>query len=272
MIHQIKSDKKSGASELREIAQKAILEFISKPHSKETFLYFLNQLSETRPSMAPIKVLVNSILTEIKDLRDLNSIDQKVSAQCRHDFKSCTHTLIKNAATILKDKKTILTYSYSSTIFRVLRTFPEFNIIVPESRPNFEGRKLALKLQDAGLRVIFITDAEISRFIRRVEIVLIGADRVTENSVINKVGTKGIALLAKEFQIPCYIVCGLDKFLSKKEFPFKEEAKNPEEIWAKKGIEVVNFYFEEIPLKYFTAIITPQGIILPKDISTYFES
>ncbi|MDI6840940.1 MAG: hypothetical protein QMD71_08870 [bacterium] len=261
----IKEDKESGANELRELAAKAILEFITKPHSKDSLFDFLNQLAIAKPTMAPIKVLVKSIITETKDLKELNFIDQKVRAIVTTAPNLAA--LIKNAHKVLTNKKVVLTYSYSSTVFEALRTLNEISVFISESRPNFEGRKLALKLREAGLKVIFITEAEISRFIRDVEVIVVGADRVTEDSVINKVGTLAIAIMAKEFKVPCYVVCGIDKFLSKKEAKVEEIPENPNEIWTENGIKILNFYFEEIPIKYFTGIITEQGIISQKLLS-----
>ncbi len=272
LLQQIKSDKESGASELKKFAKRAILEFISRPYLKEELFNFLNQLFSIRPSMAPIKVMVDLIISEIKDLQEPKLINEKIKEilSTEINFK----TLIKNVTRVLKDKKIILTYSYSSTVFEVLCKFSVLSVFVPESRPNFEGRKLALKLQSAsgeeGLKVIFITDAEVSKFIKDVDIVLLGADRVTEDSVINKVGTFGIALLAREFEIPCYVICGMDKFLSNKDTPFKEASKEPNEIWDKEGIQILNFYFEAIPLEYFTGIITDKKIFLPQDVLSYF--
>ncbi len=266
-VEHIKNDKESGASELKELACRSILEFISKPHSKESLLNFLQALDDARPSMAPIKVLTRAIITEIRDFENLQGIDQKVK-EVVNTSSTKLDALIKNAEKVLADKKSILTYSYSSIVLEVLKGIGkgDSSVFVPEGRPNFEGRKLALKLSDAGLKAILITDAEISRFMKDVEIVLIGADRITEDSVINKVGTFSIVLLAMEFKIPCYVVCGRDKFLSKKVMPFKELPKDPKEIWDAQGIEVLNFYFEEVPIKYFSGIVTDERIVLPGDI------
>ncbi|MCK4307354.1 hypothetical protein KAW50_03895 [candidate division WOR-3 bacterium] len=274
LIEHIKNDKESGANELKGIARQGILEFISKSHSKESLFNFLHALELARPSMAPIKVLTRTIIAEVKDLEDPYKIDQKVKEIVNASFIKLD-ALIKNAEKVLTNKKVILTYSYSSTVLKVFvgvgfKLTP--TIFVPEGRPNFEGRKFASRLSSAGLRVVLITDAEVSRFMKDTEIVIIGADRITEISVINKVGTFSIALLAREFKIPCYVVCGRDKFLSKIIAPFEESPKDPKEIWDIEGIEVLNFYFEEVPIKYFTGIITDDKIILPNDVSAYLNS
>jgi len=93
---------------------------------------------------------------------------------------------------------------------------------------------------------------------------------------ISRKWKKGIeeatAIMAKEFGIPIYAVCGTDKFLSAQTSPFKKDMKSPDEVWKTEkinGLEIVNFYFEKVPLPYFSEIITEQTITPPKDIPKY---
>jgi translation initiation factor 2B subunit (eIF-2B alpha/beta/delta family) len=278
-ISHIKQDNKSGARELEESARRAISDFISKPYSKESLLNFLKELKSAKPEMAPITILTNNISNKVKNLKNTNLINKYIKYLLAAPSINW-EVLTKNASNIMHKKKTILTYSYSSTVLEVLTRLKTNNFIVfiPESRPVFEGRQMAIKLQKAGLRVKFITEAGISRIIREVDIVLLGADSISKKFVVNKTGTLVIALLAKEFKIPCYVISGKNKFLENNILTdrnpdlrdysvcptLKEKPKDPKEIWDIKNInksrvariEIINYYFESVPIKYFSGIIT----------------
>ncbi|MDD2889085.1 MAG: hypothetical protein PHE49_00400 [bacterium] len=254
VIGKIKDDNASGANDLEELARKAILSFISKPYSKKTLLIFLKKLKSAKPEMAPIMNTVNEVIKIIKNSKNVKIRNEKIKKMISTSDIDW-NALLKNASRVMKGKNVVLTYSYSSTVIEVLIRLRRTGriIFVPESRPVNEGRNTAIKLKKAGLKIKFITDAGISKFIKDVDVVLLGADSFSRESVINKIGTLAIALLAREYKIPCYVICGKNKFSN---ISLNETAKNPKEIWDIKGIEVKNFYFEKIPVKYFTGIIT----------------
>jgi translation initiation factor eIF-2B subunit delta len=94
-------------------------------------------------------------------------------------------------------------------------------------------------------------------YISEIDAAIIGADAVLRNgNVINKVGSKTLALLCKDYKKPFYVVTSNSKFSKKKIFqPMKEE---PQEIWKKKAknLSISNIYFEEIEKKLITKIFT----------------
>lgn len=263
-ISSIRQDNKSGARELEELVRRAIYDFISHPYKKKSFLNFLNKLKSAKPEMTAIAALTGEIENKIKNLKNIKELNREIKsllAVPSIDWEILT----KKASKLVHKKRNVLTYSYSSTVLEVLIRLKKFGftVFVPESRPVFEGRKMALELQKTGIKVKFLTDAGVSRIIRDIDIVLLGADSFSKNYVINKTGTFAIALLSREFKIPCYVICGKNKFLnnslSKNRnacFTLNESPKKSKEIWSTKGIEIINYYFESVPIKYFTGIVT----------------
>ncbi|MFA5032915.1 MAG: hypothetical protein WC614_07840 [bacterium] len=254
LLEKIKNDNTSGANDLEELARKAILSFISTPNSNEILLNFLKRLQSAKPEMAPIINTVDTIIQIVKTSKDTKIRNEKIKKMIiTSDID--WNILIKNVTKVMKGKNVVLTYSHSSTVIEVLTHLKRtgFTVFVPESRPVNEGKNTAIMLKKAGLKIKFITDAGISKFIKDTDIVLVGADSFSTKYVINKIGTLAISLLAREYKIPCYVICGKNKFSN---ISLNETAKNPKEIWDIKGIEVKNFYFEKIPVKYFTGIIT----------------
>ncbi len=157
--------------------------------------------------------------------------------------------------------KRVITLSRSGTVLEILKLWHQKNkklkVVVCESRPKFEGRLMAKELADNGINVELITDAMMGLYVPKVDAAIIGADTVLKNgNVVNKVGSKSLALLCKEYKKPFYVVTSKSK-LSKKKI-FKPKKENPQEIWDKKvkNLSISNIYFEEIEKKLITKIFT----------------
>ena len=118
-----------------------------------------------------------------------------------------------------------------------------------------------------GIQSIYLFDAAIGRGVERADVVLLGADSLSEGSLINKTGTKAICLLAKEAVVPCYAACESSKFIPQKLSPKKEQSRDPNEVWTDPPPEttIENYYFDSVPLDLFTGIITEEGVLTPTE-------
>lgn len=159
----------------------------------------------------------------------------------------------------LKKISSIITLSRSGTVFEILKLWQQKNknirVVVCESRPNFEGRLMAQALASAGIRTELITDAMIAIYSRKVDAAIIGADAILRNgNVVNKVGSKSLALLCKEYEKPFFVVSTKSKISSSSKFLPEEE--DTTEVFNKKikNLSVSNIYFEEIEKKFITKI------------------
>jgi translation initiation factor eIF-2B subunit delta len=104
--------------------------------------------------------------------------------------------------------KVVLTHSCSSTVVHALRAGRPRTVICTESLPGGEGRRTAAVLNG---RVIH--DAVVYSALSDIEVVVVGADAVTPETVINKVGTAMVALAARERRRPVWVLCGSEKFV-----------------------------------------------------------
>ena len=86
-----------------------------------------------------------------------------------------------------------------------------FRVFAGETRPLLQGARLtAFELQCAGIDVTLITDNTAATIMQsgQVDLVIVGTDRVAANGdVANKIGTLGVAILARHFGIPLYVAC-----------------------------------------------------------------
>lgn len=150
------------------------------------------------------------------------------------------------------------------------------HVYVDETRPVLQGARLtAWEMLKEGIPATLITDNMAGHFMRlgRVQAVFLGADRMCANGdFANKIGTYGVAVLAREHGIPFYPVVPtstIDLSLPSGEAIPIEERK-PEEIThpggvplAPEGIKVANPAFDVTPQKYITGIVTEKGVIYP---------
>ena len=176
-----------------------------------------------------------------------------------------------HAAKLIHNHAKVLTHSRSSTVLLSLSTAKQsrkkFSVIATESRPLMEGRTLARELAARDIPVTLIADAAAALAMPGVDLVLVGADSVTSTHLLNKIGTRMIALAAKEHDIPMYAVCDSTKFAGSVLSPASLESRDGKELWqdAPEGVSVDNQYFEPILLSSFNGVIVEDGILSSTD-------
>lgn len=149
-----------------------------------------------------------------------------------------------------------------------------FKVFADETRPLLQGARLtAYELNTAGVDVTLICDNMASMVMKNgwVQAVFVGCDRVAANGdAANKIGTSGVAILAKNYGIPFY-VCAPTSTIDmncKTGRDIHIEERKPEEVtekWyskrmAPEGVKVFNPAFDVTDEKFITAIITEYGI------------
>ncbi len=227
--------------------------------------------TETDPALIP-----DALLAEAQALAD-------------EDVES-NKRLGKHGAALIRDGDTILhhcntgalaTVDYG-TALGVIRTAHEqgkrIHVLVDETRPRFQGARLtAWELQQLAIPFTLIADNAAGHFMRtgRVDLVLVGADRVTANGdVANKIGTYKLAVTAQANGIPfysCVPTSTIDLSLpTGDDIPIEERpAEEVTEVLhqgrpiAPQGIHVANPAFDVTPHRYVTGIVTENGVAYP---------
>ena len=191
----------------------------------------------------------------------------------------------RHGAPLVPDGKTVLTHCNAGelatagfgTALGVVRAAVQMgkkiDVFADETRPFLQGSRLtAWELQRDGIDTTLITDNMAGHFLKsgRIGCVVVGADRIAANGdVANKVGTYGVAVLAKENGIPFYVaapISTLDLTLgSGDEIPIEERAAKEVTHMqgvhvAPDGIKVANPAFDVTPNRYVTGIITERGV------------
>jgi len=257
---------------------------------------FLNQvqsdaryISMTRPTAVNLSWGVNRVLNAIQarnTVKDAQAAGLREALEiAREDAESCQR-LGRHGAALLPRNCTVLTHcnagalacSEWGTALGVIRSAiaegNQVRVLASETRPLLQGARLtAWELARDGVDVTVITDSMAAMFMRtnKVDCVVVGADRITKDAVLNKIGTYMHAVCAHYHGIPFYVAAPLSTFdMERTEREVEIEERSREEISSCNGkmlvpenVPVNNPAFDATPLTLVSAIITEKGVIRP---------
>ncbi|MDR1992588.1 MAG: S-methyl-5-thioribose-1-phosphate isomerase [Nitrososphaerota archaeon] len=230
-----------------------------------------------------------SLKGTIEELRNAVILEAQLIAD---EDVAQNHAIGKIGSVLIADGDTILTHCNAGelatveygTALGVIRAASEagkkINVIANETRPLLQGARLTTyELKRDGIPVTLITDNMTAHVMSKglVDKVIVGADRIVQNAVFNKIGTYGVAVLAHEHNIPFYVAAPKSTFdLTSKADDILIEERNPQEVThigcqqtAPEGINVYNPAFDATPLKYVSGIICETQIYYPPDYPTF---
>ncbi len=170
----------------------------------------------------------------------------------------------------------IYTLSRSGSVERILTVLAHerpsdapLQVLVGESRPGAEGVALSKALAAAGAQVTLIGDAACAAMIDEAALVMVGADSIrADGSVVNKVGTHTLALVARASEIPVYALAERLK-VTPTSYPLVIEEMAPGELLPVPvaGVTARNIVFDVTPAALITSYITELGPFSADDVA-----
>ncbi len=237
----------------------------------------LNRMEQTAISVkdAPVSVIMDTLLADAEAIK-------------AEDIQACK-SIGENGLSLLKPGMGILTHCNAgalatsrygtalSPIYLGNERGYNFKVFADETRPLLQGARLtAYELVEGGVDTTLICDNMASIAMKKgcIDAVLVGCDRVARNGdAANKIGTSGVAVLAKHYGIPFYVLgptSTIDPSCLKGDDIVIEERDGSEitELWyehrmAPKGVKTFNPAFDVTDHSLITAIITEKGVFYP---------
>lgn len=193
-----------------------------------------------------------------------------------------------NGAKLLKKNSTVLTHCNAgglatarygtalAVIYRAHEMKKNLHVYVDETRPLLQGARLtAWELTQNGIPATLICDNMAASLMAmgKIDAIIVGADRMATNGdFANKIGTYGLAVLAKHHNVPFYVALPFStidpKLADGNRIPI--ELRNPDEVRkvrteqiAPEEMPVFNPAFDITPHKLVSAIITEKTVITP---------
>jgi methylthioribose-1-phosphate isomerase len=246
-------------------------------------------LRSTRPTAINLGWGIDRVLGTMRSCQDVASARLAALAEARDVARkdtACCHMIGEQGAALLPGTCTVLTHcnagslacSSWGTALGVIRSAvsagKQVKVIACETRPLLQGARLtAWELLQDGIDVTVITDSTAAHLMRsgKIDVVIVGADRITCDAVFNKIGTYMHAVCAHHHNIPFFVAAPLSTFDTKKrEQDVIIEERGREEVttmgnrtFVPDDCKVMNFAFDATPLDLVTAIITERGILQP---------
>ncbi|WP_263359331.1 S-methyl-5-thioribose-1-phosphate isomerase [Acidicapsa ligni] len=257
------------------------------------FEQICNLLAGTRPTAVNLfwaidrmKVLFSKLQAREATLAEVQeALLADALAMYDEDIAACKQ-MGAYGADLMPDEGTVLTHCNAGalatcgygTALGVIRGAVErgkrIHVFADETRPFLQGARLtAWELMADGIETTVLCDNMAASLMRQgqIQAVVVGADRIAANGdVANKIGTYGVAVLAKEHGIPFYVAAPwstIDRAtLTGDAIPIEERAAievthHGGKQLTPNGVGIRNPAFDVTPAKYVTAIITERGIL-----------
>jgi len=192
----------------------------------------------------------------------------------------------RHGAGLMEDGDTVLTHcnagalacvDYGTALGVIRAAWDEgkrLTVICDETRPVGQGARLSVwEMQQEGIPVKLIADVAAGYLMQTgmIDKVIIGADRIAEGGVANKIGSLMVALAAKRFNVPFYVAAPMSTFDTENSiYDIEIEERDPAEVLyyggcriAPRGTEGINPAFDIVPSDLISGIITEKGILDP---------
>jgi len=250
-------------------------------------------LSKTRPTAVNLfwaLERMRRVYTENRS-RGVETVKRLLKEEAQKIYKDdivANKQLGKFGASLLRNARQVMTHCNAGalatagygTALGVIRALKEsgksVEVWINETRPFLQGARLtAWELKKEKIAATLVTDNMVGYLMQkgRVDAVVVGCDRVAANGdVANKIGTYGIAVLAKRHGIPFYVAGPTSSIdldcTTGEDIPI--EQRDPKEVshifgraLAPKGTKILNPAFDITSQDLISAIITEKGVIHP---------
>lgn len=271
----------------------ALLEAQDKPGWQDRLSSLLRTIAEARPTAVNLRWAVERMRTlwegDRKDAIDFAGLvrvwKDEAAAMQREDI-ACNKVMGRFGAACIKDGDTVMTHCNAGalatagygTALGVIRAAWEegkkISVIANETRPFLQGARLtAYELAKDGIPVTVACDNACGLLMKRgmVQCVVVGADRIAANGdAANKIGTYGVALLAREHNVPFYVAAPLSTIdrntatgdaIPIEERPDREVTHVGQTQITPQAVPVYNFAFDVTPASLIHGIITEEGVL-----------
>lgn len=251
----------------------------------------IEMLRGTRPTAVNLFYALDRMRAVAHANADPAALKAELLAEAHSIFREdleAGRRLGENGLSLLADGSTVLTHCHTGgvatagygTALAPLILSRERGLMlqayVDETRPLLQGSRItAWELQRAGVPTTLISDSMAAHVMRqgRVDAVIVGADRIAANGdVANKIGTYGLAVLARAHDLPFYVSAPLSTIdlgtpsggeIAIEERPSREITHGFGRQTAPDGITVYNPAFDITPAELVTAVITDRGVVYP---------
>ena len=249
-----------------------------------------------------LKKLIIAIDPSTPETEAKDELCERIDTFIRERITVTDQAIADSACQQIKNGSVVLTFAKSSivekTILEAHANGTKFRVIVVDSRPLFEGKKLATSLMHAGLEVEYLAYPALSHAVSSATLVLLGAHSMLSNGRLqSRIGTAALAMQAAKADVPVIVCCESVKFSGKvaldsivlnevapeeelllpssgsKSAPVKAEGGDGEgsvkglaDFRDIQNLQILNLMYDVTPAEYIRMVICEYGSLPPSSV------
>lgn len=193
-------------------------------------------------------------------------------------YRSRSAALGRHTAELLPDKATVLTHCWADLyLVELVRAGAgkDLAFVCTETRPYLQGARLTAEtLAEMGVDTTVITDGMGAAVLSsgKVDALVTAADRVTmDGHVVNKIGTLGLAVAARAFEVPFHAMVQAPDRLAPTAADVPIEYRDGTEVVNRPGIRGLYPAFDITPPRFVTTVVTDRGPFDPFELDQYYR-
>jgi ribose 1,5-bisphosphate isomerase len=239
------------------------------------------RLYETRPTAVSLPNALRYVLSDLEgeavpELR--RTVTGRVE-RFRADLDAAQDRLGRIGAGRFSDGDVVMTHCHSTDAMACLEAAVadgiDLEAVVKETRPRNQGHVTARQLRELDVPVTLIVDSAAHRYLHDVDHLLVGADSIAaDGSVVNKIGTAGLAVSARDRGVPVVVAAQSIKLAPRTltgaavriEHRDAAEVVDPDTGAALGDVDVENPAFDVTPPRHVDAIVTEHGQFPPESV------
>ena len=233
-------------------------------------------LVETKPSMTSMRT-VAALAMEATSGADPRAAVVTQMREFIAESEQGIARIADHAEAFIKSGNKVLYHSFSGSLLHLLgraaEVTPDLTLMLTESRPYRESRRIASALAATDAAFVAYSDASMSLAAADADLVIVGCDALfVDGSFANKIGSLPLALACQHTNTPYYVATEVSKLYPGDPEDVGMEQRPPSEmaadwdLWASGRVEVRNQFFERVPAGLVTAYLTDRGVLLPDEI------
>jgi len=243
----------------------------TRPTAVNLFWAIDRIIEKARRTAGDAGAVAKVIVTEAQEIADED-------VEANHKIGEHGSALIQQGDRILThcNAGSLATVDYGTALGVIRAAWEQgkrIQVFSTETRPKMQGSRLTTyELKRDGIPVTLITDNMVGYVMSRDKVV-VGADRIVRDAVINKIGTYTVAVLAHEHGVPFYVAAPTSTFdgsssaseVTIEQRDLKEVTHIMSRRVAPRNVKALNPAFDVTPMKYVTAIICETGVLSPAE-------
>jgi translation initiation factor 2B subunit (eIF-2B alpha/beta/delta family) len=244
-VELIEQDDRHGASWLAKEAVEAVCEAVELG---EDPIALGQRIVAARPAMGAIAGALGRVLASGRS-------DEQIIEEARQLIEA-RERAGRAIAVLLSPRLggVVMTHSNSATVREAIEHTPPDRVVCTTSEPVGEGRELCEALRGAEFAVDLVDDTDAEHAVGTVDLLLLGADTVfRDGSLVNKVGTAGLAKAARKAGVPVIVACEVIKLAP-------EDPRDPGEE-----------RFDLTPPEDIDLYVTEEGEFPPEEIAALID-